>query len=139
MRQVFRLTAWTVVGLVGMAAIIHFLLIPLTTVVPPMLSISKFVAGSTTHSIGDLLVMYRVSAGNVLRTLLSVHWLFLIAGGVAVAARGRVGRIFALGLVIAGVIVSAWRMVARGDLSGGNENFEHFPISLLLWFAWCSA
>ena len=132
MRQVFRLTAWTVVGLVGMAAIIHFLVIPLTTVVPPMLSISKFVAGSATHSIGDLLVMYRVSAGNILKTLVSVHWLFLIAGGVAVAARGRVARVFALSLVIAGVIASAWRMVVRGDLSGGNENFEHFPISLLL-------
>ena len=132
MREVARLTAWAAVGLVGIAAIVHFWVLPLTTVVPPMLSISKFVAGSTTHSIGDLLVMYRDSAGNILKTLVAVHWLFLIAGGVAVVAIGRVGRIFALCLVIAGVIASAWRMVVRGDLSGGNENFEHFPISLLL-------
>ena len=130
-RAVGRLALWTVVGGVGMAAAFHLVVIPLTTVLGPMLSVNRLLA-SRTSSPQTLLEMYLQTTWLLVETMITVHWPVIVAAIVAVVARGRVLRPIAAGLVVLGGAISVWRMVDRGDLRGGTVNLEHFPVSFLL-------
>jgi len=130
-RAVGRLALWTVVGGVGTAAAFHLVVIPLTTVLGPMLSVNRLLA-SGTSSPQALLEMYLQTTWVLVETMITVHWPVLVAAIVAVVARGRVLQPIAAGLVVLGGAISVWRMVDRGDLRGGTENVQHFPVSFLL-------
>jgi hypothetical protein len=126
-REVLRAVAWVVVGALVTAVLIQLLLIPLTRVVPELITTNRVASGGGS-SIRTYLHGYRVSAIDLTIEILKAHGLLLLAAVVAaLAPRRAMWRAVAAVLVVAGLGVSVFRIVADGDLQGGSDNVAHFP------------
>jgi hypothetical protein len=133
-RAIARLVGWSGVGTVAAVALIHVAAVPLTEALPKMLATNRLVAGATNSPL-TLLDMYARTGLDLVGVIARRHTLLLIAVPVAVLARGRRLRWFAVGLVGVGAAASAWRLWVDGALAGGTVNLTRFSVGVILVIA----
>lgn len=128
-RELGRVAVCAAAGMAAGGAAMHVFVVPLTTAVPPLLAVNRLLAE---HSMppATLLAMYWTTTVALLDTALRLHVLLLLAGAVAVLARGALARRLAWVLGAAGAAVSGWRALDQGGLGGGTPNVQIYPVTL---------
>jgi hypothetical protein len=102
----------------------------LNVAVPGILTVNKFIAG-TSYSPGELLHLYWSSTLGLFGRTLQAHWLLLIATAVAVVGRWPRVRIAAAVLAVAGFVLSIWQVVRDDGAIGGSGHTSDYTVTLL--------
>ncbi|NEA37470.1 hypothetical protein [Streptomyces sp. SID13031] len=127
---VARGIVWALAGVVVVAATVHLLVAPLTTVIPGIQAVNRFIAGNS-YSPSSLLEMYWRTGSKLVGQTFEQHVLLLVAAAFAVVARRPVLRIAAWLLVAATLVLSIVRAIDQDGLGGGAVNNGKFQIVLL--------
>ncbi|RZU52567.1 hypothetical protein EV385_4440 [Krasilnikovia cinnamomea] len=130
LRAVWRATAWALAGFGAGAALVHLLVVPLTTALPPIIAVNRLLAQSS-FAIPTLLSRYLTQTRPTVATL--GHAYALLLGAVVLAAlvhrpaaQAAAGLLGAVGL--AGAVAYT---VRDGGLGGGPVNSAAFVVPLL--------
>ncbi|HZX04457.1 hypothetical protein [Kribbella sp.] len=129
-RAVARGILYALGGLAMAALFVQLFVVPLNVAVPGILTVNKFIAG-TSYSPTELLHHYWTTGIDLLGRTLLYHGLLLVATAVAVVGRWRSVRIVAAVLAVAGFAVSAWRVIADEGALGGPAHIYKYPTTLL--------
>ncbi|MGZ0146589.1 hypothetical protein ACXJJ3_05925 [Kribbella sp. WER1] len=129
-RAVARGILFALVGLAVAVLFVHLIVIRLNVAVPGILTVNRFIAG-TSYSPTELLHHYWTTGLTLLGRTLWYHGLLLVATAVAVVARPRAVRRVAIALAVLGLAVSAWRIIGYGGAAGGTVHVSTYPPTLL--------
>lgn len=134
MRQVARFIGWALAGAVLTVALIQVAVVPLNTALPEMLTINSL-AASNTNSPLYLLQKYWDTSVVVIKQIVKVHWLLFVAAAVSLVSRRRWVQTPAAVLAVAGLLLSARRVINSGGLAAGPGNLDRYPVSVLATLA----
>ncbi|GAA1613466.1 hypothetical protein GCM10009742_75880 [Kribbella karoonensis] len=129
-RAVARSTLFAFAGLAVAGLFVQLFVIPLNDAVPGILTVNRFIAG-TSYSPVELLHHYWTTGLTLLGRTLWYHGLLLVATAVAVVARPRAVCLVAAVLAVLGLAVSAWRVIGYGGAVGGTIHVGTYPSTLL--------
>ena len=132
-RKTLRAAAWWVAGTVLAAALVHVFIVPLTSAVPRIVEVNRWIADGPYSLWGQLHHYGRTAAGSGLRTV-TQHGLLIAAAVVAVVSRRRAVLRAAWALGVAAICVSIWRAVVAGGLTGGTVHVAQYVNVLLAAF-----
>jgi hypothetical protein len=102
--------------------------------IPLMWSTNKLIAAGS-NSPASLLLMYRLSVGQLITRTVQAHWLLLGITLITVLPRGSRGSRVAAVLVVGATAFSFWILLAGGALTGGTVNLSRYSVGLTLVLA----
>jgi len=130
-RQVARVTAWALVGLVFSAIFVQLFIIRLDQAIPEMIATNKLVVAGANNP-ASLFRMYLQNFDQLITRTAQAHVLLLITAAIAVAFRDKIGsRVIAV-LGVTTVVLSFWILLAAGGFTGGNVNIRTYSVGLTL-------
>jgi hypothetical protein len=133
-RQVARVTAWALVGLVFSAIFVQLFIIRLDQAIPQMIATNKLVAAGANNPV-SLFPMYLHSLSGLITRTAQAHVLLLITAAIAVAFRNKISsRVIAV-LGVTTVVLSFWILLTTGGFTGGNVNIRTYSVGLTLVLA----
>lgn len=125
-----RAAAWASVGAILTIGAVHFLVVPLTVAVPPIVTVNGLLS-ERSFAIQDLLLRYATSTRPTLVATGRDYGLLLTAGVVAVLARRPVPQAAAGVLGLAGLTWATIATIRDGGLGGGPPNAMKFIVPML--------
>ena len=133
-RQIARVTAWALAGLVLSAIFVQLFIIRLDQAIPQMVATNKLVAGGSNNP-SSLLRMYLLNFNDLITRTAQAHVLLLIAAVLAVTFRNRISS-WVIGLMsVVAVALSFWILLGAGGFTGGNLNIRKYSVGLTLVLA----
>lgn len=129
-RATLRATGWALAGIAAATALVHLLLVPLTTAVPQMLAVNRLLAEGS-FAIPVLLRRYADSTLPTVETIARQYGLLLACAVIAALARRRAAQVAAGVLGAAGLTQAAAFTVREGGLGGGPVNVRQFIVPLV--------
>jgi hypothetical protein len=118
-------------GVVAATALLHFLIVPLTTLVPQLIEVNRLLAEGS-FSVPVLLRRYLDSTWPTLETITRQYGLLLAAAVVATLARRRSAQVVAGLLGAAGLTLAVAFTLRDGGLGGGPVNVRRFLVPLVV-------
>lgn len=125
-RVLLGLTGFIAAGALLMLAVINFLLVPLGTLIPPLLEVNSLVADSS-NSPTSLLERYWDGAAELAHDIVRQQGLLLVAAIAVVLARRRWA---ALGVVVLSMAVAAVQVVRYDGLIAGPIQLPAFTVTI---------
>jgi hypothetical protein len=126
LREVARFTAWTLASIGATAAVIHVLVVPLGTALPPMISVNKALT-SHGNSVGPLLDIYWTTGRDLAKRIADRNQLLAVAAVIAVVGRRPAWQKCASLVAVAGFATAYVALDAHHGATGGNANIFEFP------------
>jgi hypothetical protein len=126
LREIARFTAWTLASIAATVAVIHVLVVPLGTALPPMIGVNKALT-SHGNSVGPLLDLYWTTARDLAKRIAERNVVLVLAAVIAVASRRPVWQSCASLVAIAGFASAYAELEAHQGTTGGTANLSEFP------------
>jgi hypothetical protein len=126
LREIARFTAWTVAGIAATVLVIHVLIVPLGTALPPMISVTKALT-SHGNSVGPLLDYYWATGRDLAKRIVDRDGLLVVAAVIAVASRRPVVQTCASLVAVAGFATAYAALEAHHGATGGTGTLTEFP------------
>ncbi len=130
-RAILRATGWALAGIAAATALVHLLLVPLTTAVPQLLAVNRVLAEGS-FAIPVLLRRYADSTMPTVETIARQYGLLLVAAVIAALARRRAAQVAAGLLGAAGLTQAVAFTLRDGGLGGGPVNVRQFIVPLVV-------
>lgn len=129
-RDVARGILWALGGLGLAALVVQLFVVRLDVAVPGILSVNRFIAG-TSYSPADLLHIYWSSSLQLFGRTLRAHWLLLVATAVAVIGRWRWLQLAAAVLAVVALALSVRQVLTSDGALGGSQHTPTYAVTLL--------
>lgn len=130
-RAIRRAAGWAVAGAAAATALVHLLIVPLTTAVPQLIEVNRLLAEGS-FAIPVLLHRYLDSTRPVLETITRQYGLLLVAAVLVTLARRRTAQVVAALLAAAGLVQAVAFTVRDGGLGGGPVHVRQFLVPLVV-------
>jgi hypothetical protein len=130
-RAILRAAAWAVAGVAAATAVVHFLIVPLTTAVPQLMDVNRLLAEGS-FAIPVLLHRYLDSTLPALETIARQYGMLLAAAVIVTLVRRRSAQVVAGLLGAAGLAQAVAFTVRDGGLGGGPVNVRQFLVPLVV-------
>ena len=130
-RQIARLSAWALVGLLLSTIAVQLFLVPLNKALPLMVATNRLVAAGINNPT-SLLLLYEHTFADLVTRMALAHGLLLVSAAAAVTLRSKLGSGIAAVLTVTTAILSFRSLLAMGAFTGGNLNIRTYSVGLTL-------